>query len=102
MQSAAVAEVRPAVDRSVRIEQFGIEPLPWCANPVVIPRHRSEITHAQDLVLGVATLSQKGNDRIGRVMEVHPLEALPVMIDGIEGRLGLVYPVEITHEVLHA
>src|SRR6476659_11238571 len=95
IQAAGVADVSSAVNRGIRIQQLGVQASMWNTDSIAVPRHRRKVTHAQNMVVRVAALPEKRDNRIGRVMEVHPLEPLPVMVDVMERGFRLIESIEI-------
>ena len=102
MDAASIAHVAPTVQGGIGVEEFPIEPFMRRADSIVIPRNRSEVAHAEDLLIWVLSFPQECDDGVRRVMKIHPLESLPIMVDGMESALGTVEPVEVPYQVLHS
>src|SRR5262245_20254477 len=100
MEPATVAHIPPTIDRGIRIEHLAIISTMGYSDAVVITGDRREIADTQDVLLGVGRFSQKGHDGIGGVVKVHPLEAGPVVVDGMKGTLCSIQPIEISHKSL--
>ena len=100
MQAARVADVPSTIGRGIGIEQLPIVSITRRPNSIVIAGDGGEIAHAEDLLVGIGGFPQKGNDGIGGVVKVHPLEAGPVVIDFMKCRLCSIQTIEIPHETL--
>jgi len=95
--AAAVAGVSPTEHLGVGIEDFLPKTGDAAAHGVVFPDDGREVEGPQDLGT-VRSLAQERNDRGGIVREVHPLEAGPVVIAAVHGRVPLMQAIEHAHE----
>ena len=90
----------PAIPRVVTVEHLPVEPIILHLQPIIPSHHRSEITHKHDLLPAPFREAQERDHRVLNIVQIHPLEPVPMEVDFIQRGLIRVQPVEIAHQRL--
>ena len=95
-----IAHIAPSVDPGIAVEELPVEARFGDADPVAVPWHWGEIEDEDEEIFSVPGPSDKGHDALFIITEVDPFETFASEIQFVEGRLSLVYGVEVFDEGL--
>src|SRR5438876_10846489 len=87
LEAAEVALAAAAVIAGVAVEHLVPKAATRNSHPIVVARHRREVTNDHERLLGLLTLAQKANHAGLKVVAVDPFEALVAEIDLVQRRL---------------
>ena len=81
LYTAEVSLAASAVQWSVAIQQFFPESGSRNANPVVLPDHRREVAHEEQLINGIPAAPQEADDASLKIGAVNPCEPTAVEVE---------------------
>ena len=81
MNLSRIADAAAAILHRVGVDALAIAPRLRHPNAVIFARHRREVADNGAELAGVAAAADVGNDALGRIRHIDPLEAVGIAID---------------------
>ena len=85
IDTAAVADIPPAIELRVRIQEFNILSGLGHADPIIMSRHRCEIAGHNDTFVGITPFALKCDNAPPCILEINPFKPAILEIDLVEG-----------------